>query len=149
MSDLDRIIPETRAAKNCARSPRDFGNALPVLNEIRHALERLVETGEETRIDLSGMPFGPGDLDRLTAWLGKGEVTATVEALGPTQIQETAIPGVWLVDYRSGEGQRLTLHLEIAPVPELLRPQPRDLAEALTLLDARLEEDQGTPPESS
>ncbi|NEX20433.1 hydrogenase expression/formation protein [Thiorhodococcus mannitoliphagus] len=133
----------------CQGTPRSFGNALPVLNEIRHALEKLVTTGEETRIDLSALPFGPGDLDRLTDWLGTGEVEATVDALGPTRVQETAIPGVWLVDYHNSEQQRLTLHIEVAPVPEILRPQPQDLADALNQLDARLEQETGTTPLSS
>lgn len=149
MSDPDRTKAHPNEARGCKASPRSFGNAFPVLNEIRHALQRLVQTGEAARIDLSAMPFGPGDLDRLTEWLGTGEVEATVDALGPTRIQETAIPGVWLVDYRNAEQQRLTLHLEIASVPEILRPQPQDLADALAQLDARLEQATGTAPPSS
>ncbi len=113
---------------------------LPVLHQIRHALELLVATGEETRIDLTAMPFGPGDLERLTELLGRGEVTASVDALGPTLVQETAIPGVWRVDYRDADDRRLTLQIEIAPVPEILRAHPQDLAEAVAMLDSRLDE---------
>jgi hydrogenase-1 operon protein HyaF len=121
----------------CARAPRDQGHTPAILHEIRHALERLIATGEETRIDLQAMPFGPGDLEQLTGILGQGEVQARVEALGPTLIQETAIPGVWLVDYRDLADQRLGYQIEIAPVPEILRPRAEDLAEALTRLDSR------------
>ncbi|NEV62519.1 hydrogenase expression/formation protein [Thiorhodococcus minor] len=149
MPESDRAKEQPSAAQDCQGAPRSFGNAFPVLNEIRHALQRFVQTGEETRIDLSAMPFGPGDLDRLTDWLGTGEVQARVDALGPTRVQETAIAGVWLVDYRNAEQQRLTLHLEVASVPEILRPQPQDLADALTQLDARLEQATGTTPLSS
>lgn len=155
MSGLDQmsvtIASGEGSGHSCRRTVRDHGTALPILHQVRHALERLIATGEETRIDLNAMPFGPGDLEHLTALLGRGEVEATVEALGPTHVQETAIPGVWLVDYRSSETQRLTLQIEVAPVPEILRPQPQDLTSAIATLDARLEQDQrqSHPPLSS
>jgi hydrogenase-1 operon protein HyaF len=115
------------------------GNCLPILHEIRHGLKRLAESGESTLIDLSAIPFGPGDEERLLALLGRGEVQARVDALGPTQVLETAVHGVWLVDYRNEEDQRLALHIEIASVPDTLRAQPRDVRDAIELLDARIE----------
>ena len=143
MSGLDQMSTRVDADDTCSARTRDFGHLLPILHQIRHALERLVTTGEETRIDLQSMPFGPGDLALLTAQLGTGEVTATVDALGPTQVRETAIPGVWLVDYQNSDTQRLSLQIEIAPVPAILRPQPLDLAGSLAMLDAHLERLQG------
>lgn len=119
----------------------DFGNALPVLSEVRHALARLLESGEPTQIDLGAMPFGPGDEERLMALLGSGEVSATIDALGPTRIRETAFTGVWVVEYLSAEEQRMALHLEIDEVPRMLRPQPGDLADALAAIDAQLAAD--------
>jgi hydrogenase-1 operon protein HyaF len=119
--------------------PRDFGNALPILGEIRHAVARLAETGEATRIDLASIPFGPGDEDRLLELLGRGEVQATVDALGPTRIWETRFPGVWLVDYANADDQRLALQIEVDEVPQILRTQPADLDDSLSALDARLE----------
>jgi hydrogenase-1 operon protein HyaF len=118
--------------------PTAWGNALPVLHEIRHALERLVETGESRVIDLNAMPFGPGDERRLLELLGHGEIEARLNALGATEIRETAVPGVWLVDHRNAEGERLVLHVEIAEVPAILRTQAEDLREAVAALDARL-----------
>ena len=114
------------------------GNALAILYEVRHALERLIDTGEATRIDLSAIPFGAADEAGLTALLGTGEVHATIEALGPTSVRETAIPGVWLVDHRNTAGERLTLHLEITCIPGILRTQCRELDTAVAALDARL-----------
>lgn len=119
--------------------PRDFGNAVPILGEVRHALARLAETGEATCIDLAAMPFGPGDEDRLLELLGRGEVQATVDALGPTRIWETRFPGVWLVDYANTDDQRLALQIEVDEVPRLLRAQRPDLTDSLRALDARLE----------
>jgi hydrogenase-1 operon protein HyaF len=125
------------------------GNALPILHEVRHALERLIATGEGTQIDLNAIPFGPGDVDRLTAILGTGEVSATIQALGPTLIQETAIPGVWLVDYHNSEGERLAYHIEIATTPRILGAQPEDLATSIDALDARLQSGSGDQRQAS
>jgi hydrogenase-1 operon protein HyaF len=121
--------------------PRQFGNALPILHQIRHALLRLAEQGEPTRIDLAAMPFGPGDEERLMSTLGRGEVEATVEALGPTRIWETRFPGVWVLDYANVEGERIALQIEIDEVPQMLRTATADIAEALAALDTEL-----TPP---
>jgi hydrogenase-1 operon protein HyaF len=121
------------------------GNAIPILHEVRHALGRLIAAGQETSIDLNAIPFGPGDEERLIDLLGTGEVAATIEALGPTQVQETAIPGVWLLDYRNVEGERLALHLEIAAVPQILRTHSEDLDSSIAALDARLQLGQGDP----
>jgi hydrogenase-1 operon protein HyaF len=118
---------------------RDFGNALPVLHQIRHALEHLAATGETTLIDLNAMPFGPGDEERLLSFLGEGEIEASLQAFGPTRIRETAVPGVWLVDHRNGEDERLVLHIEITAVPAILRTQDEDIAAAVAVLDARMD----------
>jgi hydrogenase-1 operon protein HyaF len=150
MSGLDPTIDHPPPRASCARPLHEHGHALPILHEIRHALERLLTTGEEMRIDLQSMPFGPGDLERLTTVLGQGEIQARIEALGPTLIQETAIPGVWLVDYRGLEDQRLSYQIEIATLPEILRPRPEDLAESLAALDSRLAESEwDTAPNAS
>ncbi|HYN78974.1 MAG TPA: hydrogenase expression/formation C-terminal domain-containing protein [Lamprocystis sp. (in: g-proteobacteria)] len=130
-------------------APVDHGNALPILHEVRHAVERLIATGETTLIDLNTLPFGPGDAERLFALLGAGEVRATVDALGPTHVQETAIPGVWLIDYRSTEDERLALQIAITDIPEILRTQRQDLDTAIAALDACLSTVQGGPRLSS
>jgi hydrogenase-1 operon protein HyaF len=122
-----------------ATAPQQFGNAVPVLNEIRHALQRLREQGEPTRIDLAAMPFGPGDEERLMATLGRGEVEAQIEALGPTRIWETRFAGVWILDYANVEGERVAFQIEIDEVPQILRAQATDIADALSTLTAELD----------
>jgi hydrogenase-1 operon protein HyaF len=122
-----------------------WGNALPILYEVRHALQRLSKTGETTVIDLHALPFGPGDEDHLLALLGRGEVEARIDALGPTQVRETGFPGVWLVDHRNAQNERLTLHIEIASIPDILRSQSEDVADALLRLDARIDSAAGNP----
>lgn len=155
MSSLEQIPVALGAeqretpAPGCQPAAYRLGTAEPVLHEIKHALTRLLGSGEATRIDLRAMPFGPGDMERLLSTLGTGEVEATVDALGPTRVRETAIAGVWLVEYLNSQGQTLALHLEIASIPEILCPQPQDLEDALATLETRLTAGEGDLPLTS
>ena len=118
------------------------GNALPLLNEIRHALERLLASGETTIIDLGALPMGPQDEAELLKALGDGEVDATINAGGPSSVRETAFHGVWLVTHRNEEGETLARFVEVAFVPELLMSQPEDVADAVQALEKSLEGEQ-------
>lgn len=129
-------IPIQIGQRDC--NPSQYGNAMPILSEIRHALARLAEQGEPTRIDLAAMPFGPGDEERLLNLLGRGEVEANVEALGPTQIWETRFAGVWVLDYANVEGERIALQIEVDTIPQLLRADPTDVQNAVSALAAEL-----------
>jgi hydrogenase-1 operon protein HyaF len=121
-------------------------NALPILHQVRHALQRLTQTGEPSVIDLRSLPFGPGDEDRLVAFLGSGEVRATVNALGPTRVWETGFAGVWMVEYQDTEGARIGLQIEVTALPSILRSPPEDVAEAGARLAQRLQETDGRLP---
>lgn len=114
------------------------GNVLPVLHEIRHALARLSETGETTSIDLSAIPFAPGDEAALLGLLGQGEVTAVVNALGETRIEETSYPGVWLVTHHSPQETTLSTQIEVTRAPTLLGTPAEDVSDALDALDRYL-----------
>jgi hydrogenase-1 operon protein HyaF len=118
----------------------DALNAVPLLHEIRHALEKLAGSGETTTIDLSSIPFGPGDKDQLLDVLGEGEVEASVDAMGPTRVRETAFPGVWLVQYVAVTGEELTTHIEVTRCPSLLVTPESDLVDAAGALRDRLAE---------
>ncbi len=131
---------EGSAANGCAGAADNVftDNARPVLNEIRHALHQFHTSGETTLIDLTAMPFGPGDEEQLLAALGTGEVAASVHALGETVVHETAYAGVWLVEYRAPDGARQALHVEVTDVPSMLRTPPDAIPESLQRLDALL-----------
>ncbi|MFZ1575350.1 MAG: hydrogenase expression/formation C-terminal domain-containing protein [Chromatiaceae bacterium] len=128
-------LGSTTLAVEVSHVAQEWGNALPILHEVRHALERLATTGLPGIIDLRAIPFGPGDEARLLARLGRGEVEAVINALGETRIWESAIPAVWLIDHYNAEGERIALHIEIDRIPSLLPTQPEDLAEATARLD--------------
>ena len=116
----------------------EHGNALPILNEIRHALARLLESGETSVIDLGALPMGPQDEAQLLAALGAGEVEATVNAGGPSSVRETAFHGVWLVTHRNEQEEVLARFVEIAFVPELLMSQAEDVADSAVELAKKL-----------
>lgn len=109
-------------------------NLRPLLLQVEQALKDLGENAAETIIDLAAMPFSEQDERDLRARLGVGEVSATVDAFGPTLIQETAYPGVWLVEHQDAEQRRLTLHLEITRAPGILVTPQDDLADSLAAL---------------
>ncbi|RMG38166.1 MAG: hydrogenase accessory protein HupE [Gammaproteobacteria bacterium] len=116
------------------------GNITPILHEIRHALTRLADSGEPTTIDLSGIPFAPGERDALLERLGQGEIQATLQALGESRLYETAYPGVWVVIHKSPQDIELTAHIEVTRVPALLTTPLDDVREAADALAADLAE---------
>lgn len=137
MSGLDAISVRVEGTPQTAKMAM---NAVPVLHEIRHALDKLAQSGETTTIDLSSIPFAAGDKQQLLDALGRGEVSATVDAMGPTRIQETAYPAVWLVHYFSASDEELATHIEVTRCPSLLLTPEQDVADAAKALEARLVE---------
>lgn len=118
---------------------RSTDNALPLLHEIRHALDRLTATGQSTTIDLSSIPFSPNDRERLFETLGQGEVQAKVHAFGPSTIRETGYPGVWLVQHMNPHGEELSTCIEVVRVPPLLVTPESDVKDSAAALEQRLE----------
>lgn len=129
MSALDAIPVNAEATT---------GNVEPLLHEIRHALRRLVKGEEGTVIDLKRLPLAPGEQERIEATLGVGEVRAEVDALGPTRIQETAYPGVWLVTHLNAEELVVARFIEVTYMPELLKSQRADIESGINRLESEL-----------
>ncbi len=118
--------------------PGEAGNALILLQEIAHALRDLLETGESRTVDLLAIPFGPTDEDRLLSELGQGEVSATLNALGESRIWESRYSGVWVVEHRNLDGQRVAFQIEITKMPEILGAHPADIESGLKRLSNTL-----------
>ncbi|MFW2438075.1 MAG: hydrogenase expression/formation C-terminal domain-containing protein [Arenicellales bacterium] len=116
------------------------GNVTPILNEIRHALKKLLEEGEPTIIDLRALPMGPGEELQLESLLGIGEVTANIDAMGPSTVNETLFAGVWLVTHRNTEDAILGKFIEITHYPSILESQTADIRSALKALPDLLTE---------
>jgi hydrogenase-1 operon protein HyaF len=118
MSSIDEIGVQVEAM---------HGNVLPILNEVMHALDRLLEDDVPTIIDLAGLPFAPGELDKLEATLGTGELVANLDALGTSRIRETAYPGVWWIEHRNVHDEVVGRYLEVTRQPEILSSQDADI----------------------
>jgi hydrogenase-1 operon protein HyaF len=113
-------------------------NALPLLHEVRHALDRLLACGEPTTIDLGSLPLAPGELEKIDAALGTGEVKVMLEALGPSQIYETSFSGVWRITHFNAVNEVVGRFIEVTRMPEILPSQDADVRASLELLTRQL-----------
>ncbi len=129
MTSLDHIPVQFEAAT---------GNVEPLLHEIRHALKRVADGHDGTVIDLRSLPLAPGEEERIERLLGSGEVRAELDALGPTVVQETSFPGVWLVTHRNSEREVVARFIEVTRIPEVLKSQQEDIELAVARLETEL-----------
>ena len=113
-------------------------NVVPLLHEVRHALARLLETGEPTVIDLGSIPLAPGEFDKIDGALGTGEVKVVLDSMGPSQIYETQFSGVWRVTHRNAANEIVGRFVEVTRIPEILLAQEADVRVGLDLLTRRL-----------
>ncbi len=134
MKRIDSIPIETE------NTPALTGNVLPLLHEIRHALEDFAATGTEHTIDLNSLPLAPEESRQLETLLGTGEVRAQLDALGTSDITETAIPGVWRVTHYNGDRGVVGQFLEITDCPAILKSQPQDLPSGIGQLKQLISE---------
>jgi len=114
--------------------PSQYGNALPILHEILHAMQRLNVDGESTVIDLRAIPFGPGDEDKLLNILGQGEIQVRLDSLGLSEIWETDYHGVWVIDHKNNVDERIALQIEVTQVPQILLAQQTDISDSISRL---------------
>lgn len=119
-------------------------NARALLRELENYLQRLLESGETARIDLAGLPLNPADYELLEQVLGHGEVIATVDSLGVSEISDTAIPGIWRIEHYNSEEALVAEFIEVTRCPDLLLTQPEEMKDGLSLLhEAIARSDQG------
>ena len=134
MSALDSIPVRVEASS---------GNVPPLLHEIRHALLRVANGGEGATIDLGSLPLAPGEDKRIEDVLGRGEVRAELDALGPTVVQETRFSGVWITTHRNSEQEVVARFIEVTRMPELLLSQDADMRHAVQELERQLNVNNG------
>ncbi|HVN46656.1 MAG TPA: hydrogenase expression/formation C-terminal domain-containing protein [Steroidobacteraceae bacterium] len=116
----------------------DSGNVPLLLNELRHALERLLEEGTVHAIDLRAIPLAPGEEERLLAALGAGELSAVLDAQGRSEIRETAYPGIWCITHHDPAGTMIGRCIEVTFMPALLASQRPDVVQGLERLRNKL-----------
>jgi hydrogenase-1 operon protein HyaF len=116
-------------------------NVQPILHEIRHALRKLIDSGNNSIIDLRSIPLAPGEEDTIINTLGCGEVHARLNALGPSEIVETRFAGVWLISHYNEDNSIIGRFIEITALPDILKSQAEDMAFALAQLESELNDD--------
>ncbi len=119
-------------------------NVMPLLNEVKHALDSLIKNNETTVIDLRSIPLAPGEEDKILDALGQGEVQSQLDALGPSDIIETQYAGVWVVTHYNDENEIIGRFIEITTIPDILRSQQEDVVEAYNRLTESLGDNQGS-----
>ena len=116
-----------------------IGGGLPaLLSEIVQRLEFLAAGMEQEPIDLRSLPLNDAERERLAALLGDGEVDITLELDGASRVRETGAAGVWWVEHRDARGEVIAELLEIANLPEILKPAAGDIARSAAELRARI-----------
>jgi hydrogenase-1 operon protein HyaF len=130
------VAPSRPAAAWDCKPPT--GNLAPLLHEIRHALRRWLEQGEEHVIDLRSIPLAPGEEDSLLAELGEGEVNAKLSVLGASDVKETRYPGVWLITHYNEHETIIGRFLEVCDVPGIIKSQTDDIRTGLARLEDAL-----------
>jgi hydrogenase-1 operon protein HyaF len=116
------------------------GNVLPLLHEIRHALERWLDSGEDYAIDLRGIPMAPGEEAQLIETLGEGEIRADLSLTGKSEVLETRFPAVWLVTHYNTDDRIVGRYIEVCEMPAILKSQTEDVRGGLARLDSLLNE---------
>ena len=135
---MNTLGPSPLPFEVSATADPGYHNSLPLLHEIAHALRLLRLKGTTTTLDLSAIPFGPGDERLLLECLGRGEVSAKLEALGDSHIWESAYPGVWVIEHRNSCGERIAFQVEITRLPSILETRLEDIEEGLLALQRAL-----------
>jgi len=115
------------------------GNVPLLLNELRHALERLLADGTVHAIDVRAIPLAPGEEERLLRELGEGELVAQLEAQGRSEIRECAYPGIWCITHHDPSGSVVGRFVEVTFMPALLASQRADVARGLERLTRSLQ----------
>jgi hydrogenase-1 operon protein HyaF len=115
------------------------GNVKPLLFELAGLLEAWLQKGEAASIDLRSLPLTRGDYEELTAALGEGVVSASVDAIGASEVRESRYPGVWRVTHRNEAGEVVADLIEVCEAPEIIRAPAEDAADGLIRLREALQ----------
>jgi len=121
------------------------GMARSVLAEIGQRLNELSETGRSTVISLRGLPMTRTDRAQLEESLGRGEVFASLELAGASEVWETRYPGVWWIRHRGAGGQIVCEEIAVTPIPDILKTHPEDIRMAAVRLSDELARQEHLP----
>ncbi len=106
------------------------GLAQSVLQEIAAQLSLLAAKGETSAVDLHSLPMTPADRNELEERLGRGDIEATLNVAGTSEIWETRYSGVWWVRHFGADDKIAAERIEITVIPEIFVTHGADIAAA-------------------
>ena len=115
-------------------------NVIALLNEITTLQDAYLSSGVVGQIDLKSLPLTEAEYETLKTILAKGEVNATLETLGKTQVQETQVPGVWWIRHHDINNNLIAELIEICRIPEILGVENDEIRQGAQALREQLEE---------
>ena len=62
----------------------------------------------------------------LMRFLGHGEVSAKIDTLGVSEINETRFSGIWLLTHFNAYAEIVAELIEVTPLPDILNTQAQD-----------------------
>lgn len=128
-------------AATCMSDERT-GMATALLSEIAERLDDFAQKdGQPFAIDLRGLPMTDADRAELEAALGRGEVSATIEVAGTSEVWETAYSGVWWVRHRGADDRITSEEIVITNVPAILFSHKDDVRAAAERLRGMLSDE--------
>jgi hydrogenase-1 operon protein HyaF len=104
------------------------GGVTAILSELVSLLERLATGQHCAAIDLRSLPMSAQDRVELRRALGEGEVQATLNAEGISNIRETQVPGVWWVEHHDRQGELMAELIEVTLMPQILMSALEEIA---------------------
>lgn len=122
-------LPPDRAANEPLGPEGAGGTAL--VQGLRDALQRLLDEDEPSQIDLATLHLDAGARRRLRQLLGQGGVSARIEALGETRIDETATPGLWWITHYNAGGEVVAEFIDVSFCPLILVRDPGEVRAGL------------------
>jgi hydrogenase-1 operon protein HyaF len=114
------------------------GGVTAILSELANLLERLATSQQCAAIDVRSLPMSAQDRHELQRVLGTGEVQATLNAEGLSNIRETRVPGVWWVQHHDRHGELVAELIEVTRMPQILMSEPDEIAVGARALRERL-----------
>lgn len=122
--------------------PQASAQALALLQEIQDMLAALAEHGEHNSIDIRSLPLAPTDYAFLRDFFGDGEIIASVNTLGMSEIKETRFSGVWWLKHLNTEGEIVAELIEVTQLPDILKAQTQDITQSLDAFKSYLNKQQ-------
>lgn len=123
MSKLDEISVSIEP-------PASPSQVRAILTELQTKLDSLAKESISDSVDLRSLPMFPGDYELLKETLGYGEVHVSIDAMGPTEIYETAFSGIWWISHFNSEDENIAEFIEITTLPAILKTADGDLQHA-------------------